>query len=256
MNASYSFRDLFALNSQARLSSHRENLGIGIYYDEKGRIPLLAAVREADLRVRARNRLWSYLPAEALPSLKEAALPIVFGEQAADDLGRRTAWIQTVGGTGAVRVGAELVKALAPGATASISDPSWPNHEAIFRSVGLMLTSYRYHEPTSGLFDVEGMLEDIERLPTESIVVLHGCCHNPTGIDPTETQWKQIANMLARRGLVPFLDLAYQGFGQGLDLYAQPVRLIAGLCNQVFVSVSFSKSFSLYGERVALLGPR
>ena len=232
---------------------HKVNLGIGMYYDEEGRIPQLAAVREADHRLRSRNRPWPYLPAEGLVDLKNKAMPVVFGEDQADDLRRRTAWIQTVGGTGAVRIGAELARAIAPDAMASISDPSWPNHEAIFRAVGARVSSYRYYDVESCNIDVDGMLQDLGRLPRGTVVVLHGCCHNPTGFDPTPAQWNHIAQVLADRGLIPFIDLAYQGFGEGLEADAQSVRIIAQSCNLIFVSVSFSKSFSLYGERVGLL---
>jgi aromatic-amino-acid transaminase len=231
---------------------HKINLGIGIYYDEQGRIPLLKAVRNADRHLRELNRPWSYLPAEGLSGLRESALGIVFGEQASR-IRERAVATQTVGGTGAVRLGAEIIKALVPKIKVFVSDPSWPNHQAVFLSVGLDVGSYRYHDAVDGSLDIDGMIEDLEAIPRGSVVVLHACCHNPTGVDPSPEEWGRIAETLNRRGLIPFLDMAYQGFGEGLEPDAASVRLIATACTPAFVAVSFSKSFSLYGERVGLL---
>lgn len=232
--------------------SDKINLGIGIYYDEHGRIPLLKAVQEAERRLRERSRPWSYLPVEGLPGLRDGAMDLALGGQAAR-LADRSVSFQTVGGTGAVRLGAEIIKTLAPETKVFISDPSWPNHKAIFKSVGLDVDDYRYHDAATKKYDLEGMMEDLAAVPAGSVVVLHACCHNPTGVDPSPDDWKKIGELLNRRGLIPFLDMAYQGFGEGLEPDATAVRLIATSCVPTFVAASFSKSFSLYGERVGAL---
>lgn len=229
------------------------NLGIGMYYDDHGRIPVLQAVRKAEKRIRERNRSWSYLLTEGLPSFLEGALKSAVGDEVASAIDDRTSSIQTLGGTGAIRLGAELLKAFAPDVTVAISSPSWPNHEAIMKAVGLKISRYVYHDVTASGLDYKGMMRDIEALAEGSAVVLHACCHNPTGWDPTPEQWKEIAATLARRKLVPFLDMAYQGFGMGFEVDSAPVREIAATCAPVLLAVSFSKSFSLYGERVGAL---
>ncbi|TPG52304.1 aspartate/tyrosine/aromatic aminotransferase [Roseomonas nepalensis] len=228
------------------------NLGVGIYYDAAGHVPVLEAVRRAEERIGG-GRSWPYLLVEGLPGLFRGALDLAFGPALAGDAGTRTAVLQTPGGTGAFRLGAEMVRSLEPRTVAAVSDPSWPNHEAVLRAVGLEVRRYAYAGEGSGGPDVEGMIRDLEALPRGSLAVLHACCHNPTGWDPTPSQWERIVVAIAHRGLVPFVDMAYQGFGDGLAADSLPVRLAVAACAPVFVALSFSKSFSLYGERVGAL---
>ena len=229
------------------------NLGIGIYYDDEGRIPILQAVREAEQRFIKRDRPWSYLLAEGFDHLIDNALRLSVGDIIADEITSRTTTLQTVGGTGAIRLGAEIIKSLSPRTVVAVSKPSWPNHEAILRAVGLEVRHYAYHDTDQKGVDIQGMCNDIENLPPGSVVVLHACCHNPTGWDPTEKQWIDILDVIMRRRLVPFFDMAYQGFGNGLFADSFAVRAMIELCDSAFIAMSFSKSFALYGERVGAL---
>jgi aromatic-amino-acid transaminase len=199
---------------EADTRPNKINLGIGVYYDNNGRIPVLNAVREASSLLRDRARPWSYLLTDGLHGLRESALRIAFGDDLSERIKEQAAVFHTPGGTGAVRLGAEIVKAVARDAKIAISRPSWPNHEAIFRSVGLEVSNYDYFDAVSGMLSFDGMMKDLEGLPGGSVVVLHACCHNPTGSDPTPEQWAQIADLMSRRSLIPFLDMAYQGFGR------------------------------------------
>lgn len=229
------------------------NLSVGIYYDEAGKVPALTAVREAERRIDTAGRPWPYLLPEGLQCLRDGALRVALGDALAASVASRTSVQQTLGGTGAVRLGAEMIAALDPTRIIAVSNPSWPNHEAIFRAVGLPVERYAYHDAATGGLDSDGMLRDLGRLPEGSVVVLHACCHNPTGVDPSDEEWRRIAAVVARRRLVPFLDLAYQGFGAGLESDGAPVRALAATCAPAFLAVSFSKSFCLYGERVGAL---
>jgi aromatic-amino-acid transaminase len=227
------------------------NLGIGMYYDETGQIPVLRSVQAASERLRIASRPWGYLQPEGLASLRSGAVRLCL--QDAQGWEGRVATMQTLGGTGAVRLGAELIHSMAPDTSIAVSSPSWPNHQAIFRHVGHPVTEYAYFDDENTSLDFADMLEDIDRLERGSVVVLQGCCHNPTGEDLTGDQWSTLADVMARRELVPFLDMAYMGFGTSLADDTAVIRLLAERCCPVFIAVSFSKSFSLYGERVGAL---
>ena len=223
------------------------NLGVGVYLDENGQVPLLDCVRQAEQRVSADPRPYNYLPIDGLPAYTSEVKALVLGDR--DGLAARSVTIQTLGGTGALRVGAEFLK-FADGVSRRvlISTPSWENHEALFSRSGFEIGRYRYYTPAG--VDVDGMVEDLRAAEPGTIVVLHACCHNPTGFDLTAGQWERVAQAVAAGGLIPFVDLAYQGLASGFDADRTAVDVFAGLDVPLLVANSFSKSFSLYGERV------
>ena len=231
----------------------KANLVIGVYYDAEGRIPVLESVAEAERRLAARGAPWAYLGSEGLPALRSAARELVFGERLVRGLGARIATVQTLGGTGALRLGADLLHRSSPGVEAVISCPTWSNHRGVFEAAGLRVTEYPYYDAATRGLDFDAMRSALAALRPGTIVVLHACCHNPTGVDPTPEQWEALADLMAERGLVPFLDMAYAGFGDGLERDSASVRLLAGRGLPLLVATSFSKSFSLYGERVGVL---
>lgn len=233
--------------------AQKVNLGVGMYYDAAGRIPLMAAVRQAESRVQARLANWGYGMSEGLAPLRTGAAELVFGADAPAIADGRVATIQSLGGTGALRLGAELLARLAPGAQVALSTPSWANHPSIFAAAGLPLVSYPYYDRATGGLDWPGMRGAIAALPAGSIVVLHACCHNPTGVDLDQAQWLALRDLMVEKALIPFLDLAYQGFADGLEADALAPRLFAATDLPLFVATSFSKSFALYGERVGAL---
>jgi len=227
---------------------NKVNLGVGVYCDDNGKVPLLECVRRAERERVEAGPPHSYLPIDGLQSYDRAVMELVFGAEAAKS--GRIVTIQALGGTGGLKIGADFLRRVEPAAQVWISEPSWENHRALFENAGFTVNSYPYyHAKTRGL-DFEGMLGALEAMPAGSIVVLHACCHNPTGVDLSRRQWQQVLEAVKRRGLVPFLDLAYQGFGDGIDADGYAVRLFAESYSPIFVSSSFSKSFSLYGERV------
>ncbi|WP_349616990.1 amino acid aminotransferase [Azotobacter salinestris] len=240
-----------AFNADTRPT--KVNLGVGVYYNEEGRIPLLRAVEEAEKARIAAHAPRGYLPIEGIGAYDQAVQKLLFGNDAALLADGRVVTAQALGGTGALKVGADFLKRLRPDAVVAISDPSWENHRALFESAGFRVQSYRYYDAASHGLNRAGMLEDIKALPAGSIVLLHACCHNPTGVDLSADDWKQVLEAIRERGHVPFLDIAYQGFGDGIEEDAAAVRLFAESDLQFFVSSSFSKSFSLYGERVGAL---
>lgn len=229
------------------------NLGVGVYYDEEGRIPLLASVKTAEeARVRqAKPR--GYQPIEGPAAYTGAVQRLLFGADSPLLAEGRVVTAQGLGGTGALRIGGDLLRRIVPEATVYISDPSWENHRGIFEAAGFPVRTYRYYDPATGGVDFAGMKAALAAMAPRSIVVLHACCHNPTGADLTEAQWQEVAQTCVAGELVPFLDMAYQGFAEGIDADATAVRhfLAAGI--PFFVSSSFSKNFSLYGERVGAL---
>lgn len=229
------------------------NLGVGVYYDEEGRIPLLASVKTAEeARVRqAKPR--GYQPIEGPAAYTGAVQRLIFGADSPLLAEGRVVTAQGLGGTGALRIGGDLLRRIVPEATVYISDPSWENHRGIFEAAGFPVRTYRYYDPATGGVDFAGMKAALAAMAPRSIVVLHACCHNPTGADLTEAQWQEVAQTCVAGELVPFLDMAYQGFAEGIDADATAVRhfLAAGI--PFFVSSSFSKNFSLYGERVGAL---
>lgn len=228
------------------------NLSIGIYFDEDGRIPALASVRAAELQVVQQAGSRPYLPMEGAGNFRSAVQQLLFRDAAALKEGR-IATIQGVGSSGGLKVAADFLKANFPASTVYLSDPTWDNHRAVFEGSGLPTTPYPYYDPATGGLRFDAMCAALEAAPARSIVLLHACCHNPTGVDLTAAQWQQLAALLARRELLPFLDLAYQGYGDGLtdDLVAVDTLLAAGL--PFLLANSFSKNMSVYGERCGAL---
>ena len=229
------------------------NLGVGVYCNEEGRIPLLRAVVEAETIRVAQHASRGYLPIDGIAAYDQAVQKLLFGAESPLLAAGRVITTQAVGGTGALKIGADFLKQLQPGAVVAISDPSWENHRALFETAGFPVQNYRYYDAASHDVNRAGMLEDLNALPAGSIVVLHACCHNPTGVDLTAADWQNVLDLVKAKGLIPFLDMAYQGFGDGIDEDAAAVRLFAESGLSFFVSSSFSKSFSLYGERVGAL---
>ncbi|HXZ92174.1 MAG TPA: amino acid aminotransferase [Burkholderiales bacterium] len=224
------------------------NLGVGVYYDDNGKVPLLECVRSAErARVEAAPP-HSYLPIDGLQTYDRAVMQLVFGGELAAS--GRIVTVQALGGTGGLKIGADFLRLFDPKAQVWISEPSWENHRALFEAAGFKVNTYPYYDAKTHGLDFEGMRGALDKLAAGSIVVLHACCHNPTGVDLSEAQWRTVLDIVRRRQLIPFLDLAYQGFAEGIDSDGYAVRLFAGAYAPVFVSSSFSKSFSLYGERV------
>lgn len=233
--------------------AHKVNLGVGVYCDDTGKVPVLESVRRVELQLAQTPLPRNYLPIDGLQAYDRAVQDVLFGGQSGIVRAGRVVTVQTLGGTGGLKVGADFLRRINPGAGLWISDPSWENHRALFEYAGYAVGTYPYyHAPTHGV-DFDAMLGALKGLPAGSIVVLHACCHNPTGVDLTHAQWEDVIGVVNARGLVPFLDIAYQGFAEGLDADAWAVRRFAESCRAVFISSSFSKSLSLYGERVGAL---
>ena len=240
-----------AFNADTR--ANKINLGVGVYFTDEGRIPLLRAVAEAEKARIAAHAPRGYLPIEGIASYDSAVQKLLFGADSPLLAEGRVVTTQSIGGTGALKNGADFLKRLLPNATVAISDPSWENHRALFESAGFPVQNYRYYDAASHGVNRAGLLEDLKNLPARSIIVLHACCHNPTGVDLNQDDWKAVLEVLRECEHVPFLDIAYQGFGDGIEEDASAVRLFAESGLNFFVSSSFSKSFSLYGERVGAL---
>lgn len=241
-----------AYNADSRPT--KVNLGVGIYYDESGRIPLLRAVKQIEQQLAAEAKPRGYLPIDGLPAYTQATRELVFGKDSPLLAAGRVTTTQTVGGSGALRVGADVLKKLLPHATVALSNPSWENHRAVFSAAGFEVLDYTYFDPTTHGVDFDGMLADLGKLEAGTVVLLHACCHNPTGADLTVSQWKQVAQLLKDRQLFPFIDMAYQGFDKGIEQDGAAVRIIAEAgIDSFIVANSYSKSFSLYGERVGAL---
>lgn len=230
------------------------NLGVGIYYDEQGRIPLLRAVQQVEQQLALDAKPRGYIPIDGLPAYDLATQKLVFGEDSPLLAAGRVATSQTVGGSGALRVGADLLKQILPSAKIAISNPSWENHRVVFGAAGFDVLTYAYYDAATHGLDFAGMLADLGKLEPGTVVLLHACCHNPTGVDLNAEQWQQVVDLVKERGLLPFIDMAYQGFDEGIDADATAVRLFAASGIDAFVVAnSYSKSFSLYGERVGAL---
>ena len=226
------------------------NLGVGVYTDDQGKVPLLECVRRAeDSRVKG-GAPKSYLPIDGLASYDQAVQRLVFGDDCAALMDKRIVTVQALGGTGGLKVGADLLQLVDPSAQVWISDPSWENHRQLFENSGFEVYSYPYYDAGTHGINFEGMLVALRKLPPRSIVVLHACCHNPTGVDLSRDQWDAVIREVREYEHIPFLDLAYQGFAEGVDADAFAVRRFAEAGLPMLVSSSFSKSFSLYGERV------
>ncbi|HZJ94958.1 MAG TPA: amino acid aminotransferase [Thiopseudomonas sp.] len=240
-----------AFNADTR--PQKVNLGVGVYFNEAGEIPLLKAVELTEKARAEAQAPRGYLPIDGVSSYDTAVQKLLFGADSEIIKSGRIVTSQAIGGTGALKIGADYLKRLLPNAVVAISDPSWQNHRALFEAAEFPVQNYRYYDPAKQGVDIDGMLEDLRQLPQQSIVVLHACCHNPTGVDLSLDQWRLVIDALKDCNHVPFLDIAYQGFAEGIDEDAAAVRLFADSGMPFFVSSSFSKSFSLYGERVGAL---
>ena len=228
--------------------SDKVNLSIGLYYNEDGIIPQLQAVAEAEARLNAQPHGASlYLPMEGLNSYRHAIAPLLFGE---DHPVLKQQRVATIGGSGALKVGADFLKRYFPESGVWVSDPTWENHVAIFAGAGFEVSTYPWYDEATNGVRFNDLLATLKTLPARSIVLLHPCCHNPTGADLTNDQWDAVIEILKARELIPFLDIAYQGFGAGMEEDAYAIRAIASAGLPALVSNSFSKIFSLYGERV------
>ncbi|MBX9714861.1 MAG: aspartate/tyrosine/aromatic aminotransferase [Pseudomonadaceae bacterium] len=240
-----------AFNADPR--THKVNLGVGVYFNEEGRIPLLRAVAAAEQARIEAHAPRGYLPIEGIAAYDQAVQKLLFGSDSELLAAGRVVTTQSVGGTGALKTGADFLKRLLPNAVVAISDPSWENHRALFEAAGFPVQNYSYYDAANHGVNRAGMLADLKNLPARSIVVLHACCHNPTGVDLSLDDWQAVLDVVREREHVPFLDIAYQGFGDGIEQDAAAVRLFADSGLNFLVSSSFSKSFSLYGERVGAL---
>ncbi len=229
------------------------NLGVGVYYTDEGKVPLLRAVLEAEKEVVAKQSPRAYVPIEGPNPYNSAVQNLLFGADSPLIKEGRVVTAECLGGTGALRVGGDFVKRLDTNAPAAISAPSWENHRGIFESAGNQVLEYTYFDPKTRGVDFEGMVKSLESFQAKTLVILHACCHNPTGADLTPDQWKKIISICQTRQLIPFLDIAYQGFATGIEEDGAAVQLFADSGMSFFVSSSFSKSFSLYGERVGAL---
>ncbi|MBR7888091.1 aspartate/tyrosine/aromatic aminotransferase [Marinomonas sp. A79] len=229
------------------------NLGVGVYKDEQGNTPILKAVKQAEERLLAKEKTKSYLSIEGAPAYRSAVQTLLFGKDHNIITKQLAQTAQTPGGTGALRVAAEFIKKHLPEATMWVSNPTWANHQSVFQSVGLEVGSYAYYDADAKSLDFEAMLASLSQVPEGDVVLFHGCCHNPTGIDPTPEQWYQLAKLCSKQGFLPLFDFAYQGFGQGLQEDAQGLRTFLEHVPEMLIASSFSKNFGLYNERVGAL---
>ena len=246
---------IFGLTEEFKKDSNPEkmNLGAGVYKDAEGQTPVLSSVKKAEARLLEKETNKSYLPIEGLSAFNSAVQQLLFGEDHEIVTTGRAATAQTPGGTGALRAAADFIHRNLPGAKIWVSDPTWVNHQKIFAAAGLEIKTYPYFDAATNNLDFAGMLSTLERIPAGDVVLLHGCCHNPSGVDPDNGQWESIAGVVADRGLLPLLDFAYQGFGEGLREDAGGLLALCRLDVELFVASSYSKNFSLYGERVGAL---
>lgn len=228
------------------------DLGVGVYRDAVGNTPVLAAVREAERQVLAGQTTKSYVGPAGNAEFNERVVALALGPVAAG-LRERTATIQTVGGCGALRVGAELIRVSAPDAVVHVSDPTWANHEPLIGSAGLRLLRYPYYDPASRAVDFDRMHASLTQLPAGAVVLLHACCHNPTGAELSPADWDALASLFEQRGLIPFIDLAYQGFGDDIETDAYGLRVMAARLPELLLAISCSKNFGLYRERTGAL---
>jgi aromatic-amino-acid transaminase len=232
---------------------HKINLSIGIYFDDAGRIPVMDSVRRAESAVCARGGPKPYLPIEGAPNFRGAVQELLFGAEHEAVRSGRIATIQSIGSSGGLKVGADFIARHFPGSAVWVSDPTWDNHRSMFEGAGLAVHTYPYYDAATGGLKFEAMLATLRELPARSIVLLHACCHNPTGVDLSRAQWDVLIPLLRQRDLLPYLDLAYQGFGDGIEADAYAVRALAAAGVSFFIANSFSKSMSVYGERCGAL---
>ncbi len=246
---------ILGLNEQFNADTNpaKVNLGVGVYFDDNGKLPLLECVLTAEKAMMDAPKPHGYLPIDGIAAYDAAVKALVFGADSEPVTSGRVATIQALGGTGGLKVGADFLKKLSPNTKVLISDPSWENHRALFTNAGFKVQSYRYYDEATRSLNFAGMLADLNAAEAGTVVVLHACCHNPTGYDITPAQWDQVIAAVKARGLVPFLDMAYQGFGYGLAEDGAVIGKFVAAGLMFFVATSFSKSFSLYGERVGAL---
>jgi aromatic-amino-acid transaminase len=246
---------ILGLNEQfnADPNPNKVNLGVGVYYDEDGKLPLLKCVLAAEKKMMEAPKARGYLPIDGIAAYDAAVKSLVFGADSEPVKSGRVATVQALGGTGGLKVGADFLKKVSPDAKVLISDPSWENHRALFTQAGFEVEAYPYYNAAKRGIDFDGMLTALGTAPAGTIVVLHACCHNPTGYDITPEQWDQVIATCKSRQLTPFLDMAYQGFGYGIAEDGAVIGKFVASGQDFFVSTSFSKSFSLYGERVGAI---
>ncbi|MDI9332639.1 MAG: amino acid aminotransferase [Alphaproteobacteria bacterium] len=246
---------ILGLNEQfaSDTNPNKVNLGVGVYFDEDGKMPLLECVQQAEKKLMEKPTARNYLPIDGIAAYDQAVKSLVFGAESEPVNSGRVATIQALGGTGGLKVGADFLRKLLPQTKVLISDPSWENHRGIFTNAGFTVDSYAYYDAARRGINFDGMLASLNGAPAGTIVLLHACCHNPTGYDLTPAQWDQVIAVVKARELTPFLDMAYQGFGHGLSEDGAVVGKFVASGMQFFISTSFSKSFSLYGERVGAL---
>jgi len=246
---------ILGLNEQfnADTNPNKVNLGVGVYFDDNGKLPLLQCVQAAEKAMMDKPAARGYLPIDGIAAYDAAVKSLVFGADSEVVTSGRVATIQAIGGTGGLKIGADFLKKLKPNSTVLISDPSWENHRALFNGAGFAVEAYRYYDAATRGIDFEGMLADLKAAAPGTIILLHACCHNPTGYDISPSQWDQVIANVKAGGLVPFLDMAYQGFGYGIAEDGAVIGKFVAAGLDFFVSTSFSKSFSLYGERVGAL---
>ncbi|MDZ5460563.1 amino acid aminotransferase [Azohydromonas lata] len=251
----YAGDPILGLNEQFQTDPrpNKVNLSIGIYFDDAGRIPVLESVHRAEAQLLAENAAKSYLPIEGSAACRAAVQKLLFGAGHEAVTGQRIATLQTVGSSGGLKVGADFLKRWFPGVGVWVSDPTWDNHRAMFEGAGLPVHTYPYYDAATGGLKFDAMLAALREVPAGSVVLLHACCHNPTGVDLTREQWLQLIPVLKDGKLLPYLDLAYQGYGDGIDEDAFAIRALADAGLRFFVANSFSKSMSLYGERAGAL---
>lgn len=246
---------ILGLNEQfaADTNPNKVNLGVGVYFDDNGKLPLLQCVQAAEKTMMEKPAARGYLPIDGIAAYDAAVKSLVFGADSEPVKAGRIATVQAIGGTGGLKIGADFLKKLDPNAKVLISDPSWENHRALFTNAGFVVESYRYYDAARRGVNFDGMLADLNAATPGTIVLLHACCHNPTGYDITPAQWDQVIAVVKSKQLVPFLDMAYQGFGNGIAEDGAVIGKFVTAGLDFFVSTSFSKSFSLYGERVGAL---
>lgn len=238
----------------ADTNPNKTNLGVGVYYDDNGKVPLLECVKRAESELSSTFTPRTYLPITGLASYNKAVQELVFGKESAVVQEKRTITVEALGGTGALKIGADFIKQFYPANTEVwVSDPSWDNHRALFEAAGFKVNAYPYYDAKTHGVDFDNMMATFKSMAAGTVIVLHACCHNPTGVDLTDAQWDAVIDVVKERKLTPFLDMAYQGFGDGIAEDGAIVRRFADEMVGVFVSNSFSKSFSLYGERVGAL---
>jgi aromatic-amino-acid transaminase len=246
---------ILGLNEQynADTNPNKVNLGVGVYFDDKGKLPLLQCVQAAEKTMMATPTARAYLPIDGIVAYDNAVKALVFGADSDVVKSGRVSTVQAIGGTGGLKIGADFLKKVSPKAKVLISDPSWENHRAIFVNAGFEVDSYTYYDAAKRGVNFDGMLASLNAAAAGTIVVLHACCHNPTGYDITDAQWNQVIEVVKAKGLTAFLDMAYQGFGHGIAEDGAVIGKFVAAGLNIFVSTSFSKSFSLYGERVGAL---